>query len=371
MCNSQAYVEFTSQQAATAVKHLIDSLSESGSVHKKVMVSYSMAGLNPFKTLPKDGTSRSGKDSQRSTSGSGIDGGQGAAGSGNYRGNYRGRGGFNQHRGNMHNNQANFNRNFSAGGGGGGMGGGPAAYNNQMFNNPMAGGNFAFNRGGMMNMGGMPRGGGNMRGGRGGMGGAGMMGMNPMGGMPNPMAGMGMMGGGMQGTYGVVRNVARGNAAPSLALFCGAERFGIPIQRWGPMARRWEDPPPPYITLPPRRTASLHRGSPREAHPPGNLQNNNVGPLAVLSRTPAYHSRHSPPIARGTSRSQSSSLSPPSSPSSTPFQLSQSPTNGHDKLTRLGFAGGMQPFGPGFFPQMGSGNQEWGNPHGAKRPRPE
>lgn len=31
----------------------------------------------------------------------------------------------------------------------------------------------------------------------------------------------------------------------------------------------------------------------------------------------------------------------------------------------------MPAFNPGFFPQMGSGNQEWGNPHGAKRPRPE
>ncbi|MBE3044209.1 hypothetical protein IMZ48_16890 [Candidatus Bathyarchaeota archaeon] len=38
-----------------------------------------------------------------------------------------------------------------------------------------------------------------------------------------------------------------------------------------------------------------------------------------------------------------------------------------------GFGGGMPGFNPGFFPQMGAGNQqEWGgNPHGAKRPRPE
>lgn len=323
MCNSQAYVEFTSQQAATAVKHLIDSLSESGqSVHKKVMVSYSMAGLNPFKTLPKDGTARSGKDSQRSTSGSGFDGGQGAAGSGNYRGNYRGRGGFNQHRGNMHTNQGNFNRNFSAGGG---MGGGPAAYNNQMFNNPMAGGNFAFNRGGMMNMGGMPRGGGGMRGGRGGMGGAGMMGMNPMGAMPNPMAGMGMMGGGMQGTCGIVRDVVCGNAEPSLSLFCGADRFGIPMQRWGPMARHRdsEEPPPPYHTLSPRQTlprGALPRATSRATQTPGSLQNNNVGPPAVLARAPArrsHRSRHSPPArTRGTSQSP-----PPPHPSPTPFLL--------------------------------------------------
>lgn len=280
-----------------------------------------MAGLNPFKTLPKDGTARSGKDSQRSTSGSGYDGGQGAAGGGNYRGNYRGRGGFNQNRGNMHTNQANFNRNFSAGGG---MGGGPAAYNNQMFNNPMAGGNFAFNRGGMMNMGGMPRGGGGMRGGRGGMGGAGMMGMNPMGAMPNPMANMGMMGGGMQGMYGAVRDVARGNAAPSLALFYGADCFDIPMQRWGSMAHHWvsDEPPPPYHTLPPRQTSSrraIPQFTSQSTQTHGSLQNNNVGPLAALSRTPAYRSHHSPPIARGTYRSQSSSLSPPPNPSSPPF----------------------------------------------------
>lgn len=224
--NSQAYVEFQSQQAATAVKHYIDSLpTEPGqSTHKKVMVSYSMAGLNPFRTLPKDGTSRASKDMQnRSTSGSGFEGGQG----GNFRGNYRGRGGgFNQHRGNMHNNQGNFNRGGFSGGGGGNMGGG---YNNQMFNNPMGGGNFGFNRGGMMNMGGMPRGGGNMRGGRGGMGGN-MMGMNPMGGMPNPMAGMGMMGGGMQGMYNVACSAS--NYTPRYAPL----PFSMPFQGYGPMA---------------------------------------------------------------------------------------------------------------------------------------
>ncbi|SPO03778.1 uncharacterized protein DNG_06461 [Cephalotrichum gorgonifer] len=301
----QVYVEFVSQQAATAVKHYIDSLSsESGqSAHKKVMVSYSMAGSNPFRTLPKDGTSRPGKDMQnRSTSGSGYgDAGQGAMGGTNYRGNYRGRGGgYSQHRGGMHTHQGNFNnnnRNFTPTGG---MVGG---YNqNQMFNNPMAGGNFGFNRGGMMNMG-MQRGGGGMRGGRGGMPGGGMpggmpgggmpgvgmpgggmMGVNPMGGMPNPMGGMGMnmMGGGMQvlAEYGTF--------------------------------------------------ASSHFTSRTRA---------DLGKSPEQRRRPALG---------------------PSTTSSTPITITPR------------FGGGMQaPFGPGFFPQMGTGNQEWGNPHGAKRPRPE
>ncbi|PKS12069.1 hypothetical protein jhhlp_001365 [Lomentospora prolificans] len=229
----QAYVEFTSQQAATAVKRFIDSINESTqSSFKKLAVSYSMPGVNPFRTLPKDAPARAGKDNQnRTPSGPGYNEGQNNMGGGNFRGNYRGRGSYG-HRGNMHNNPGNYNRNFSGGNNMGGGGGG--GYNNQMFNNPMGGGNFGFNRGGMMGMG-MPRGGGGMRGGRGGGMGNGMMGMGPMGGMPNPMGGMGMMGGGMQG-----------------------------------------------------------------------------------------------------------------------------------------FGGGMQaPFNPGFFPQMGSNNQEWGNPHGAKRPRPE
>lgn len=252
------------------------------------MVSYSMAGLNPFRTLPKDGTSRAAKDMQnRSASGTGFDGGQGA----NFRGNFRGRGGgFNQPRGNMHAGQANFNRNnFAAGGGAGNMGGG---YNNQMFNNPMgAGGNFGFNRGGMMNMGGMPRGGGNMRGGRGGMGGN-MMGMNPMGGgMPNPMAGMGMMGGGMQGTYDV-RSVSGYTSRDA------SFRFGIPFQRYGPMASQQHShgQPPPYHTLYMREAPSSGAFRP-EGTSQATTQsrrslrnNNNVGPLPLLR--PAHTNPH-------------------------------------------------------------------------------
>ncbi|CAI4218291.1 unnamed protein product [Parascedosporium putredinis] len=159
----QAYVEFTSQQAATAVKRFVDTINETAeSSFKKLAVTYSMPGVNPFRTLPKDAPARAGKDNQnRTPSGPNFNDNQNNMGGGNFRGNYRGRGSYG-HRGSMHNNQGNYNRNFSGGnnmsGGVGAMAGG-GGYNNQMFNNPMAGGNFGFNRGGMMNMG-MARGGG-------------------------------------------------------------------------------------------------------------------------------------------------------------------------------------------------------------------
>ncbi|KAJ3576342.1 hypothetical protein NPX13_g3736 [Xylaria arbuscula] len=168
----QAYLEFSSQQAATAAKHQIESSGLDGAQPggKKHNVIYSSPHTNPFRTLPKDAPAR-GKDNAVSRGGS--------SGSFNDRGggNFRGRGNFNGPRG-------GFNRNF--GGGGGGFGG-----NFGFGGMPGGGGNFF--RGGMMggNMGGM-RGG--MRGGRGG-GGMGP-GMNPgVGpGMSNGMNN-GMMGG--------------------------------------------------------------------------------------------------------------------------------------------------------------------------------
>ncbi|KAI1328629.1 hypothetical protein F5Y16DRAFT_398081 [Xylariaceae sp. FL0255] len=185
----QAYLEFRSQQAATAAKYSIEAPAPEGSQHsaKKHTVIYSSPTNNPFRTLPKDAPARS-KDS------SGTRGG--ASGGFNDRGgsNFRGRGNFNGPRG-------GFNRNFSGGnmgGGGGGFhsnnnlgGGSGGGFNNNMggsfgFNNMGGGGggNFGF-RGGMMgnNMGGGMRGG--MRGGRGG----------GMGGGMNPAMGAGMMGG--------------------------------------------------------------------------------------------------------------------------------------------------------------------------------
>ncbi|KAI2610463.1 hypothetical protein GGR54DRAFT_643495 [Hypoxylon sp. NC1633] len=186
----QAYVEFSSQQAATATKRQVErGASESTQLTgKKVTIIYTSPTTNPFKTLPKDAPARANKDSG-SRGGSNM-------GYNNDRGNFRGRGGFN--------NRGNFNRNnnFSGnmGGGGGFHGNAPGPFNNNMgggnfgFNNMGGGGgggNFGF-RGGMMSGGGMGGGmrGGGMRGGRGG-------GMNPMN--NGMMGGMGAMGMPMMG----------------------------------------------------------------------------------------------------------------------------------------------------------------------------
>ncbi|KAL0937952.1 RRM domain-containing protein [Colletotrichum truncatum] len=192
----QVYVEFASQQAATAAKHAIESTDGAQGVPKKHNVTYSNPNVNPFRTLPKDAPNRAGKD-QNSRPGGNYNN-QASSMGGEFRGNgYRGRGGFNGPRGGGMN-QGGFNRNFS-----GGMGGG---FNNNMgggFNNGMGGGNFGgggFQRGG--GFGGGMRGGPGMRGGRGGMNNPmGGMGMGPMGGMQmGGMPNMNMMGGGMPGT---------------------------------------------------------------------------------------------------------------------------------------------------------------------------
>lgn len=198
----QAYLEFTSQQAATAAKHWLDG-SDVLAGGRKPSIVYSSPSNNPFRTLPKDAPARGNKDQAGR---GGAAGGFNDRGSNNMGGNfgngYRGRGNFNGPRGGY--------RNFAGGGGNMGMG----FNNNAMgggFNNNMGGGggNFGFNRGGMM-AGGMRGGPGAMRGGRGGMnnmmGGMGGMGGMPMGGMPGAMpgamGGMGMMGGGMPGRSG-------------------------------------------------------------------------------------------------------------------------------------------------------------------------
>ncbi|GAQ04748.1 hypothetical protein ALT_2069 [Aspergillus lentulus] len=206
----QAFVEFTTLQAATAAKHQIENLNVSSQGGRKYMVHYTNPHTNPFRTLPKDAPMR--KDNQaRSLSGGFNSPNQNMNfGMNNMGGGFRGgRGGFNN-RGGMSNM-----------GGFGGRGG----FQNTMGGfqgNPMVGGfqgnpmggmqNYGFNNRGNMMGGGMRGGPGGMRG-RGGMAGPNMMGMpamNPMGGMGmNPMAGgmnpmMGGMGGnmGMQGTGG-------------------------------------------------------------------------------------------------------------------------------------------------------------------------
>ncbi|EHK97251.1 putative Cleavage and polyadenylation specificity factor subunit 6 [Glarea lozoyensis 74030] len=184
----QAYVEFSSQQAATAAKHKIDAFGEGQQYVKKHTVTYSNPNVNPFRTMPKDAPMRAGKEGQTTRTG--------------FRGN---RAGFTPGGGmQMNNGNFNQNRNFSNPAMGNNMGGGFNAGMGGGFQNNNMGQFGGFNRGGGM-MGGM-RGGPNMRG-RGGMNNA-MMGAMPMGGMP--MAGMpgamggmpmnmGQMGGGMPG----------------------------------------------------------------------------------------------------------------------------------------------------------------------------
>ena len=217
------------------MKQQLDYLAEASSnpLHKKMTIAWSSPTTNPFRTLPKDAPARATRDgpSNRVPSGPGYGGGHnnsggnysgGNYGGGNYGGgggNFRGRGNYGGPRGNM--NQGGYNRNFS-GGGGGGMGGGYNNNNNMGFNNgPMgggSGGNFAFNRGGMM--GGMRGGPGGMRGGRGGMGGMGG-GMGGMGGNMGAMGGgmgggmnNGMMGGGMGPMGGMPMAGMPGNMGP-------------------------------------------------------------------------------------------------------------------------------------------------------------
>lgn len=186
----EAYIEFTSPQAATAAKRKIEAAAADLPAAKKHNVSFHSSVTNPFRTLPKDAPARA--------AGAPRGGGQGNYERGGYNNNFRGG------RGAMNNRGAMGGGGFNRGGGGGFQGGmnGGGGFNNggQMGGfgmNGMGGGfNNNFNRGGMR--GGM----GNMRGGRGGMGGGGMnmMGGMPMGGMGMPMGGMPMMNmGGMQG----------------------------------------------------------------------------------------------------------------------------------------------------------------------------
>ncbi|PYI01845.1 hypothetical protein BO78DRAFT_423077 [Aspergillus sclerotiicarbonarius CBS 121057] len=204
----QAFLEFTTLQAATATKHKIDSFSAGGQTRKH-MVTYTSPQPNPFRTLPKDAPMR--KDNQSRSMGGSFNSpspnmnfgmnNMGGGGGGGFRG---GRGGFNN-RGNMSGGMGNFggNRNFQNPMGGfqgpmvgGGFQGNPMGMQNYGFNN----------RGGMM--GGMRGGPGGMRGRGGGMAGPNMMGMpgmNPMGGMGmNAMpGGMNPMMGGMGGNMGM------------------------------------------------------------------------------------------------------------------------------------------------------------------------
>ncbi|KAI9670760.1 MAG: hypothetical protein M1817_003870 [Caeruleum heppii] len=193
----QAFVEFSSLQASSAVKRKIESFGEGLTYGKKHSVIFT-GPHNPYRTLPKDAPPR-GKDGPRHHQSPGAQVGNPNGpmnyGMNNMGGGYRGGRGGPSHRGGPMNMGGYQNRHFSgpmsnppAGSfqGGAPMGG---YHGGQMGGAmPQYG---AFNRGGMM--GGMRGMGGAPRGGRGGM----------MGGMP--MGGMGgMMGGGMPGQMGTM-----------------------------------------------------------------------------------------------------------------------------------------------------------------------
>ncbi|RKF79669.1 putative rrm domain-containing protein [Golovinomyces cichoracearum] len=186
----QAWVEFTSQQAATAAKRKIDAFGEGQQYVKKHIVTFSNPNVNPFRTLPKDAPLRAGKDNQTNRMPSGSYNNERGNQGGSFGGNFRGRtSGYSARGMNNGNGFNNFNRNFS----GTSMGNMGAGFNNPMSGftgNPMSNQFSGFNnRGGMM---GNIRGGTGMRGGRGSMG-NGMMGSMPMGGLQ--MGGMPAMGG--------------------------------------------------------------------------------------------------------------------------------------------------------------------------------
>ena len=186
----QAYVVLESPQAATALKHKIESFGQGQQYVKKHAITYHAAHINPYKTLPKDVPGRKdGRQDNRGSSGNYTQGNTQNFNRGGYSG---GRGGSFNNRNTM-NMGYNANRNFSSPVGGmqnGGFGGPMSNFAGnpmgamQQFSN--------FNRGGMMGAGmrgGMLAG----RGGRGGMN-PGMMGAMGLGGMNMGAMGMGAMG---------------------------------------------------------------------------------------------------------------------------------------------------------------------------------
>ena len=209
-CDRQAYVVFKTPQAATAAKHKVEGFGEGQKYRQKFLVNYTNPYTNPFKTLPKDGPTRNGPPSNRSSSvgynSSGSIGVTQQQAGYNVNSGYRGRGGGFNNRGTMSNMSGYTRPSFQQP-----M---PGSYQSGGVNGYQAGpvgplpqyGGFQ-GRGGLM--GGMRSATIGMRGGRGGMNGGGMMGI-PMGGMglgampvqmpqmplnmPQMSAGMGMQG---------------------------------------------------------------------------------------------------------------------------------------------------------------------------------
>ncbi|KAK4985966.1 hypothetical protein LTR66_003182 [Elasticomyces elasticus] len=218
----EAFIELSSPQAATALKHQIESFGVGQQYAKKHAAIYTRPEFNPYKTHPKDAPPRAKdstwKDTRNNAVGYNANNSMAMASAGNTNanGNFRGggRGGFNNRGGvNSNNNNMAFNQNqmrnfpgqqmgMQQGYGGGAFPTGPMGFNR--------GGGMM---GGMMNgvnpmMGGM----GGMRGGMPNRGRGGMMGnmmMTPNGMMGAGMGGMGM-GGGMGGMAGMGMGMGMG-----------------------------------------------------------------------------------------------------------------------------------------------------------------
>ncbi len=377
--NSQAYVEFVSPQAATAVKRKVEALGEDQQAAKKHPVSFTSASSNPYKTLPKDAPVR-GRDGPRqdhraSPSGHSSPGwvgnspgpsapGGGSGGMNTYRG---GRGGFGN-RGPRGGNMGGFqNRNFS-----GPMGGAPpVGFQPQMggFQGAMMGGMAPFvgfpNRGNMMGgMRGVPPG---PRGGRGGMVPNGMMGGMPnmgggpgmMGGMPGPMGAMNMGPMGVQGTHGFHHRHQRQHRLSTAALAPGL--MGPPMMGHYQSHGGLPSPITPTTIYggypsggPSPSTTTTFSYSPNH----GGSPTSPAFPTSSLSSQQQHHHHHhhqqQQPHERRLKRNYDHHLGQPGP----------------------AFQQGPQPhFNPAFFPQnqaaaAGAGDGNW-NPHGTKRQRPE
>ena len=186
---------FASPQAATAVKHKIESFADSQVYKQKFSVNFGSPSNNPFKTLPKDGNARNNNQSNRSSSSNFSSYSSGGQTQSNFNSNFRGgRGGYNNRGGAGGYNRGGFQQPVPGSYQSGSMSGFQSPSGAMQPHNSFGG------RGGMM--GGGMRGGMNMRGGRGGMNQGNLMG-SYMGGamMPNMAMGMPQMSAmGLQGT---------------------------------------------------------------------------------------------------------------------------------------------------------------------------
>ena len=379
------------------VKEKIESFGEGQQYARKHQVSFTSPHANPFKTLPKDtparGDNRGRERDNRSVSSNFTNSSIGQNNNSmGYQGmNNMGRGGFNQNRGGFNNrgNQMNGignfgNRNFSG------------AMPNQGFQTPMGGfqaapmgnmGQFGggFHRGGMM---------GGMRGGpnRGGRGGVGMMsGGMPMGGMgmgmgmPGQMGGMGGMNmgqmGGMQGmpeVNSVSLGVSRG-MSPATAVLVQQHRAGAPVIP-GPYRGPFHFDTkqiPSYVAQP---IKGLYN-SPVEPESGSQFPCNTTHedslmdrpepshrPDVTLNNPESHHRRLKSVRAEAYNRRFGDRPVSPFHHSSRGNRLNRE----HNGVGQVGFQGNQAHFNPAFF---GQGQQNAGNdylnPHGAKRPRPE